>query len=102
MKQPEWLRLRPTARGDLAFMRRWAPVLVPLWGLAGLAAWTLPDSTFHGTERWTDLGGLIAMSFAGLLPDSCTRLRRAGEVYFLGFTIYALAHNLAWALGQVR
>ena len=102
MKRPAWLRPRPrpTARGDLAFMRRWAVVLVPAWGLAGLAAWTLPDSTYHDTTRWTNLAGLI-VGLAFLLPDNCTRLRRAAEVYVLGVIIYMLAHNLARALGQV-
>ena len=46
---PAWFRPRPTVRGDLAFIRRWALALVPAWGLVGLAAWVLPVSTCHAT-----------------------------------------------------
>ena len=101
MKRPGWLRLRPTASGDWAFIRRWMVALAPLWGLVGLAAWVLPDRNFHTTTAWANLGMAVAIVFACLLPDDYTRLRRAGGVYLVSIVIYGLMHNLRWwALGQ--
>ena len=34
-----------------------------LWGLVGIAAWVLPDSTFHATTPWTRLGAVISIVF---------------------------------------
>lgn len=104
MRLPQWLlrcRPRPTAAADRAFLRRWAVALAPLLGLTGLAAWVLPDSAFHATTPWGNLGMAVAIVFACLLPDDYTRLRRAGGIYLIGFVIYLLTHNLRWwALGQ--
>lgn len=94
MRLPQWLRPRPEAAAELAFIRRWAVVLAPLWGLAGLAAWVLPDSTYHATRPWTTLGMSVAIFFCFLLPHDYVRLRRAGFIYLLGFVIYLLTHNL--------
>ena len=61
----------------------------------------LPDSTYHATRPWTTLGMSVAILFALLLPDDCTRLRRAGAIYLMGFVVYLLTHNLrGWVLGQ--
>lgn len=101
MRLPRWLRPRPTVAGDLAFLRRWAALLAPVWGLVGVAAWMLPDSTFHATTPWTRLGVAISIVFCCLLPDDYTRLRRAGLIYCISLVIYGLTHNLRWwALGQ--
>ena len=62
-------------------------VLAPLWGLIGLAAWVLPDSTYHATRPWTTLGMGIAIIFCCLFPDDYTRLRRAAGSYLLSFVI---------------
>ena len=76
-------------------------VLGPVWGLVGLAAWVLPDRTFHATRPWATLGMATAIFFVCLLPDDYTRLRRAGGIYLLSHVIYLLMHNLRWwALGQ--
>ena len=98
MKHPEWLRLRSTARGDWAFIRRWTVVLGPAWGLVTLAAWALPDSTYLATKPWIDLGIAIAIIFACVLPDDYTRLRRAGSIYLLSALIYRLMRR--WVVGQ--
>ena len=73
LRLPRWLRPRPTVAGDLVFLRRWAALLAPLWGLVGVAAWMLPDSTFHATTPWTRLGVEISIVFCCLLPDTTTR-----------------------------
>ena len=63
LRLPQWLRPRPMAAGDLAFLRRWAAPLSLLWSLVGIAAWVLPDSTFHATTPWTRLGAVISIVF---------------------------------------
>ena len=66
MKRPEWLRLRPTARGDWAFIRRWTVVLAPpvrfpplsrLYGCGDPEGWAdsesapvLPDENGPGNQ----------------------------------------------------
>lgn len=95
------MKLRPTARADCAFLRRWAMVLAPAGILVGLAAWVLPDSTVHAPESVFRLGGLVAIFFWCVLPDRYSRLRRGGLIYLLGLIVYGLIHNLRWwILGQ--
>lgn len=102
MKLPDWLRLQPTARADLAFIRRWAWALAAPWVLVSLAAWKLPDSTYHDTKPVIEISFWVVLFCCWLLPpENCTRLRRAGLVYCLSFLIYGMMHNLRWwALGQ--
>lgn len=76
-------------------------VLAPAWILVGLAAWVFPDSTVHAPESVFRLGMFVAIFFCCVLPDRYSRLRRAGQIYLLGFIIYGLIHNLRWwILGQ--
>lgn len=37
MRLSRWLRPRPAAAAERAFIRRWAAVLTPMWGLVALA-----------------------------------------------------------------
>ena len=99
MKQ--WFLSRPTARGDLVFLRRWAWALAPLGGLSAWAAWALPDSTVRATMPELMLGLAIAGVVSRLLPEDYTRLRRTGMVYIFSLAIYWLMHNVRWwVLGQ--
>lgn len=88
MKLPQWLRARPVAVAELAFIRRWAAVLcAPVGpcrrGGVGAARQHLPRHEAMDHSRHVG------------------RLRRAGGIYLLGFVIYLLTHNLRWwALGQ--
>ena len=100
MKYPKWLR--PTIPADLTFLWRWMVALAPAWGLVGLTAWTLPDSTYHDTIPMLEFSFWVVLFFCLLLPpEDYTRLRRAGLIYCLTYIIYRLMHNLRWwVLGQ--
>lgn len=76
--------------------------LAPAWVLVGLAAWTLPDSTYHDTKPPLDFSFWVVLICCWLLaPDDYNRLRRAGLIYCLSFLIYGVMHNLRWwALGH--
>ena len=91
--------LRPTIGDDLAFIRRWAAVLLPAWCLAAFARWRIVDS-YDATMALLWPGSLVfllPLAF-GVRLDNRPRLRRTGTVYLMGMLCSIVMHAIRGTL----
>lgn len=83
--------LHPGVREDLAFLRRWAWALAPLWLLASAISWALPDAQFHVWVIWGNIGIVVAV-----VARPTTGPHRGGMIYLSSYLAFLLTHAVRW------